>query len=130
MTIVVAGATGTVGRQLVDQLLAAGHPVRALTRNPVRADLPEDVEVVAGDLADTGSLAGLFDGATAAHLITFDGADFSPLTGGSQIAKLAIAGGVRAAGRTGIPNLLGPTGTLTHWNCQQPSHSPSNNPTS
>lgn len=38
MTIVVAGATGNVGRPLVEQLLAAGH--RVLTRDPARASLP------------------------------------------------------------------------------------------
>lgn len=44
--IVVTGATGNVGRALVDRLLAAGRPVRALTRNPERASLPEEAEVV------------------------------------------------------------------------------------
>ncbi|SFL21442.1 NAD(P)H-binding [Streptosporangium canum] len=50
MTILVAGATGNVGRPLVEQLLAAGHRVRALTRNPAKADLPAGAEVVAGNL--------------------------------------------------------------------------------
>jgi len=49
--ILVTGATGTVGRQVVSQLLAAGAPVRALTRNPEAAGLPPEVEVVRGDLA-------------------------------------------------------------------------------
>ena len=40
MTILVTGATGTVGRVVVDQLVAAGQQVRALTRNPVTAGLP------------------------------------------------------------------------------------------
>ncbi|WP_326827736.1 NAD(P)H-binding protein [Streptomyces sp. NBC_01751] len=44
--IVVTGATGNVGRALVDRLLAAGQPVRALTRDPGRASLPEKAEVV------------------------------------------------------------------------------------
>jgi uncharacterized protein YbjT (DUF2867 family) len=43
--IVVTGATGNVGRALVDRLLAAGRPVRALTRDPARASLPEEAEV-------------------------------------------------------------------------------------
>ncbi|MFJ7148244.1 NAD(P)H-binding protein [Streptomyces sp. NPDC100445] len=45
--IVVTGATGNVGRALVDRLLAAGQPVRALTRDPLRAGLPAAAEVVA-----------------------------------------------------------------------------------
>ncbi|MFF0966581.1 NAD(P)H-binding protein [Streptomyces sp. NPDC003703] len=44
--IVVTGATGNVGRALVERLAAAGRPVRALTRDPQRAGLPEGAEVV------------------------------------------------------------------------------------
>lgn len=45
--ILVTGATGTVGRPLVDELLAAGRKVRALSRAPARAGLPAEVEVAA-----------------------------------------------------------------------------------
>ncbi|WP_394298186.1 NmrA family NAD(P)-binding protein [Streptomonospora alba] len=34
MTVLVTGATGNVGRPLVQRLLSAGHRVRALTRDP------------------------------------------------------------------------------------------------
>lgn len=44
------GATGFVGRNVVDQLVRAGVRVRALTRNPDAAKLPDAVEVVRGDL--------------------------------------------------------------------------------
>ncbi|APU16492.1 NAD(P)H-binding protein [Actinoalloteichus fjordicus] len=94
-TILVAGATGTVGRPLVEQLLAAGHRVRALTRDPRKADLPAGAEAVAGNLADVAGLDGVFDGVDAAHLISFDGADFSPLTTGPEIVALAEQAGVR-----------------------------------
>ncbi|MEU7862126.1 NmrA family NAD(P)-binding protein [Nonomuraea sp. NPDC049141] len=40
MTILVTGATGTVGRLIVDELARNGHQVRALTRDPAKADLP------------------------------------------------------------------------------------------
>jgi uncharacterized protein YbjT (DUF2867 family) len=90
--ILIAGATGHVGRPLIDQLLAAGHRVRALTRNPATAALPPTVEIVAGNLAEPGSLAGAFDGVRAAHLITF-GDDYAPLTTGPEIAALARAAG-------------------------------------
>ncbi|MGW7526380.1 NAD(P)H-binding protein [Streptomyces sp. NPDC054783] len=63
--IVVTGATGNVGRALVDRLLAAGRPVRALTRDPQRAALPEGAEVVRFQPDDP---AALFDGATALYL--------------------------------------------------------------
>jgi uncharacterized protein YbjT (DUF2867 family) len=95
MTVLVAGATGNVGRPLVDLLLADGHEVRALTRDPDRAGFPTGVEAVAGNLADTASLAGAFDGVTAVHLITFDAADYSPLSNGPEIVDLAVRSGVR-----------------------------------
>ena len=46
MTIVVTGATGNVGRPLVNQLVDAGAKVRAVSRHPQSAGLPADVEVV------------------------------------------------------------------------------------
>ncbi|MFF4991493.1 SDR family oxidoreductase [Streptosporangium saharense] len=95
MTILVAGATGNVGRPLVEQLLAAGHRVRALTRNPAKANLPAGAEVVAGNLAETASLSTAFSGVSAAHLISFNGEDFAPLTNGPEIADLAKKAGVR-----------------------------------
>ncbi|MFF3912589.1 NAD(P)H-binding protein [Streptomyces sp. NPDC001852] len=63
--IVVTGATGNVGRALVDRLLAAGRPVRALTRDPQRAALPVGAEVVRFQPDDP---AALFGGATALFL--------------------------------------------------------------
>ncbi|WP_246018737.1 SDR family oxidoreductase [Saccharothrix australiensis] len=95
MTVLVTGATGTVGRPLVAQLLAAGHRVRALTRDPAKANLPAGAEAVAGNLADTASLAAAFSGVDAVHLIGFDGADFAPLTNGAEIADVAKGAGVR-----------------------------------
>ncbi|MFW0788025.1 SDR family oxidoreductase [Gordonia sp. CPCC 205333] len=42
----VTGATGAVGRRVVDQLLGAGRTVRATSRTPADAGLPDEVEVV------------------------------------------------------------------------------------
>jgi len=38
MRVLVAGATGAIGRQLVPQLIAAGHQVSATTRSPDKTD--------------------------------------------------------------------------------------------
>jgi uncharacterized protein YbjT (DUF2867 family) len=55
--VLVTGATGRVGRFVVDQLIAAGVPVRALTHRPeAAATLPENVEAVTGDLTVPDSL--------------------------------------------------------------------------
>lgn len=94
MTILVTGATGTVGRHVVRHLLDAGAAVRVLTRDPARVDLP-GVEVVAGDLADTATLTAAFAGVTAAHLITFGKGGYLPLDNGADIVALAEKSGVR-----------------------------------
>ncbi|HUR05989.1 MAG TPA: NAD(P)H-binding protein [Nonomuraea sp.] len=95
MTILVTGATGTVGRLIVDELARNGHQVRALTRDPAKADLPEGVEVVAGNLAEPGSLTAAFEGVEAVHLINFAGDDYAPLKTGEQLVELAAKAGVR-----------------------------------
>jgi uncharacterized protein YbjT (DUF2867 family) len=60
--ILVTGATGNVGRELVAQLHAAGRAGRALTRNPKSANLPGDIEIVAGDLSAPDTLDACLDG--------------------------------------------------------------------
>lgn len=55
--ILATGATGTVGREVVEQLVAADQPVRAIVRDPDGAALPDPVDVVAGDLARPATLA-------------------------------------------------------------------------
>ncbi|MFJ9624773.1 NAD(P)H-binding protein [Streptomyces sp. NPDC101181] len=95
MTTLVTGATGTVGRRVVEQLLERGEHVRALTRDPARAELPAGVEVVRGDLEDPASLESALDGVTGLHLITFGGAFFAPLETGEEILALARKAGVR-----------------------------------
>jgi uncharacterized protein YbjT (DUF2867 family) len=54
--ILVTGATGHVGSELVAQLAASRHALRAMTRRPQAARLPDRVEVVAGDFDDPASL--------------------------------------------------------------------------
>lgn len=57
-SILVTGATGFIGRQLVWTLLAEGHRVSALVRDPTRAQdlLPAQVELRVGDVLDRESL--------------------------------------------------------------------------
>lgn len=91
MTILVSGATGTIGGHVVGELVRAGERVRALTRDPGGADLP--CEVVGGDLTVADSLD--FAGVTAVHLLSATGADHVPLENGREIVELAVAAGVR-----------------------------------
>src|SRR5262245_31746581 len=54
--ILVIGATGTVGHQVVARLVSAGARVRAMTRHPDTAVFPATVEIVRGDLTVPESL--------------------------------------------------------------------------
>ncbi|HEY4742602.1 MAG TPA: NAD(P)H-binding protein [Candidatus Acidoferrales bacterium] len=67
--ILVIGATGTVGRQVVSQLAATGAQIRAMVRNPDAARTPPQVEVVRGDLTLPDTLDGCFDGIDTVFLV-------------------------------------------------------------
>ncbi len=79
MYVLVVGSTGVLGRQVTHQLLEAGHRVRAMTRDPQKAeDLKQlGAEVVQGDLIDAASLQRACQGVdavlAAAHQLTGTG---------------------------------------------------------
>jgi uncharacterized protein YbjT (DUF2867 family) len=70
--LLIGGATGTVGGEVVRNALEVGESVRALTRNPaaVAADAAPGVEYVAGDLNDPDSIAPLAAGVSGAFLLS------------------------------------------------------------
>ncbi|ASS53993.1 SDR family oxidoreductase [Rhizobium leguminosarum] len=69
MTILVTGATGNVGRQVVEHLVKRGADVRALVRDPSKAEFPADVSVVQGDLLDVDSLRNAMSGVSTLFLL-------------------------------------------------------------
>jgi len=69
MTILVTGATGNVGRQVVEQLTKRGAKVRALVRETSKANFPPGVEVVQGDLLDVNSVRKAFSGVSTLFLL-------------------------------------------------------------
>jgi uncharacterized protein YbjT (DUF2867 family) len=88
MTILVTGATGNVGRNVVAGLLDAGRSVRALTRRPDTADLPAGAEVAAGDLDRPDTLtADLFKDVDRMYLF--------PTAQPQAVLSLATGAGVR-----------------------------------
>ncbi|HEY1484454.1 MAG TPA: NAD(P)H-binding protein, partial [Micromonosporaceae bacterium] len=95
--ILVTGATGTVGRQLVAQLLASGESVRVLVRDPASPDLPAAAERARGDLSDPAGLSAPLDGVDAAFLVW-------PFT--SPEAAAEIAPGVVRAIAEKVPRIV------------------------
>jgi uncharacterized protein YbjT (DUF2867 family) len=75
MTILVTGATGTIGSRVIAEL--AGHDVRirAMTRSPDKAAFPTGVDVVAGDLADIDSVRAALAGVDTLFLLAPNAAD-------------------------------------------------------
>lgn len=61
MRIFVAGATGALGKQLVPQLVAAGHDVTGMTRTESKAAMLREMgaEPVVGDALDAEAVGGL-----------------------------------------------------------------------
>lgn len=62
MNILVAGGTGFIGSALCRELADRDHQVTALARNPQANDLPETIDVVAGDVTDYETLPPIADG--------------------------------------------------------------------
>ncbi|WP_035853533.1 NAD(P)-dependent oxidoreductase [Kitasatospora azatica] len=111
MKLTVVAATGGIGRQLLEQALAAGHDVTAVVRNP--AKLPPGVRSVTADLAapDPAALATAVTGADA--VLSGLGARTTADTGVATRGTRAL---VEAMGATGTRRLIvvsaAPIGTV------------------
>ncbi|MFB7338151.1 NAD(P)H-binding protein [Streptomyces adustus] len=89
---VVTGATGNVGRSLVQSLAATGVRVTATSRGISAADVPQHVEYRRADLVDPESLRPVFDGADA--LFLQNGGPSAHRLNPQDILDVAKAGGV------------------------------------
>lgn len=107
MKILVTGATGFIGGRLTRRLLAEGHEVRALVRNPHKANRlrAAGAELFQGDLLEPGSLQGAGDGVDVAYYLVHsmgrggDG-DFE------ERERTAAYGFARMAARAGIGQVV------------------------
>ncbi|QJX10009.1 SDR family oxidoreductase [Rhizobium brockwellii] len=69
MTILVTGATGNIGGQVIQHLVNSGADVRVLVRDPSKANFPVGVTVAKGDFLDVDSLRTAIDGVSTLFLL-------------------------------------------------------------
>jgi uncharacterized protein YbjT (DUF2867 family) len=92
--IVVTGATGNIGRTLVQTLATAGEKVTAVSRGTEDIALPEGVQRQIADLAEPESLSPAVDGADALFLL-ITGPQLVTGPDPARIVEVAKAGGVQ-----------------------------------
>jgi putative NADH-flavin reductase len=124
MKLTIFAATGGIGRQVLEQAIAAGHDVTAVVRNPTT--LPPGVRVVTADLAaaDPAALASAVAGADA--VVSGLGPRSASETGIASCGTRAI---VRAMQATGVRRIVvvsaAPVGTVpSPGRPKPPKHDP------
>jgi len=125
MTVLVVGATGSIGRLVVEEAVRQGHAVRALVRTPGKArGLPPNAEVVLGDVTRSDTLPGAVDGVDAVvFTLGSDGA-------GKVGAESVDYGGVRnvlgalcaRTARLALMTAIGVTNRTGEYNRSTESH--------
>ncbi|SNB81667.1 NAD(P)H-binding [Rhodoblastus acidophilus] len=125
MTILIVGATESIGRLVVEEALAQGHAVRALVRDAAKArQLPSEVQLVLGDVTRPETLAAAVDGIDAIVLTL--GADGQGKRGAEQVSYggvrnvLAALGSRRA--RIALMTAIGVTERLGRYNRATEAH--------
>jgi uncharacterized protein YbjT (DUF2867 family) len=132
--ILVVGASGTTGRAVVDELVARGAPVRALTRSPEHAAALEaaGAEAVVGDLARPATLARAMRRVVRLYVAVPAGPDLPELeanafavaeqSGAYAVVKLGVAPAAAplALGRIHAASLEALKASSLRWTVLQP----------
>jgi uncharacterized protein YbjT (DUF2867 family) len=108
MKITVFGATGGTGKEVVERSRVLGHEVVAVARRPEAVTSAPRLTVYKGDVLDSASIAGAFDGSDAVISCIGPTNNFSPGTIMSQGVPNIIAGCLRA----GVKRLVLQSGIL------------------
>jgi uncharacterized protein YbjT (DUF2867 family) len=99
MNLLVIGATGPLGREIVWSALAANHNVTALVRDPEKAGFPAAVKLAPGDVLRPGSLADAMRGQGGVISSLGSKISFKPMTllsdGTRNLVDAMRAAGVR-----------------------------------
>ena len=119
MTVLVVGATGSIGRLVVHEAVRQGHAVRALVRNSRKASqLPGEAQVILGDVTRPDTLSGAVEGVDAivftlgsegsgkvgAENVDYGGVRNVLRVLGSRDARIALMTSIGVTNRTGAYN--------------------------
>lgn len=112
-SILLTGATGAIGGRLLSALLDEGFQVRAMVRSPERANLPDEVEVVKGDVISGEGLEEATRGIDVAYYLIHSmgrspgdfeandrlgAANFANASRDSNVGRIIYLGGLKAEG--------------------------------
>jgi uncharacterized protein YbjT (DUF2867 family) len=125
LKILVVGATGSIGRLVVNEALNKGHTVRALLRNPSKAkQLPTDVEIVAGDITIPETISSAVEGVDA--IILTVNADGQGKAASEAVYYRGMRDILHALGertmRIALMTTIGVTERLGHYNRSNEGH--------
>ncbi len=97
MHVALIGATGNAGSRILSELLARGHTITAIVRNPERVPAGAGVTAVKGDVDDPAGLAALLNGHDAViSSVMFTGSDPQKLIAAvrqSGVKRYLVVGG-------------------------------------
>lgn len=101
MKIVIFGASGATGRELVEQAVAAGHEVCAFVRSAAAVEA-QGVHVCQGDIVDAAAVSGALAGQDAAISVLGAPSPFQPYPAFLEGVRNILAG----LRRTGVMRLI------------------------
>jgi uncharacterized protein YbjT (DUF2867 family) len=117
--VLVVGATGSIGRLVVEDSIREGYPTRALVRDPDRARrLPAETDIVVGDVTQPDTLSAAVagidgivytlgsDGAgkIGAETVDYGGVRNVLIALGAQLARIALMTSIGVTNRAGAYN--------------------------
>jgi len=125
MTVLVVGATGSIGSLVVEQAIRAGHGVRALVRSAEKARrLAAGAQIVVGDLTNPETLSGAVEGVDA--IVFTHGSDGSGKVGSEAVDYGGVRNVLRALGsrpaRIALMTAIGVTNRTGDYNRRTEAH--------